>query len=334
MQTLGDLAQGMALRVHHSRIKSEMNKLTTEISTGQVLDQGERVGGDFRQLAGIQHSLTRLEGYRTATVEATQIADTLQTILGKVQDEAQALAAPLASVTSNSLPTVRDTLANEALDRLGSMIGAVNVQTAGRSYLSGTQTDQSPLADVSTLMTELRSAVAGEVTSQGVVAALDAWFDTPGGGFDTVMYRGGTQDLASLRLSESETADISLRADDPTLRNILKNTALAALATDDAAGLPFSIQGDLQRAAGEGLLSANDGMTGLRAKIGTLEARIEETSIANEAEASSLAQARNVLLEADPYETASRLEEVQYQLETVYALTARSARLSLLEYLR
>ncbi|WP_435310417.1 flagellin [Primorskyibacter sedentarius] len=334
MQTLGDLAQGMALRVHQSRIKSEMNKLTTEISTGQVLDQGERVGGDFRQLAGIQHSLTRLEGYRTATVEATQIADTLQTILGKVQDEAQALAAPLASVTSNSLPTVRDTLANEALDRLGSMIGAVNVQTAGRSYLSGTQTDQSPLADVSTLMTELRSAVAGEVTSQGVVAALDAWFDTPGGGFDTVMYRGGTQDLASLRLSESETADISLRADDPTLRNILKNTALAALATDDAAGLPFSIQGDLQRAAGEGLLSANDGMTGLRAKIGTLEARIEETSIANEAEASSLAQARNVLLEADPYETASRLEEVQYQLETVYALTARSARLSLLEYLR
>ena len=334
MQTLGDLAQGMALRVHQSRIKSEMNKLTTEISTGQVLDQGERVGGDFRQLAGIQHSLTRLEGYRTATVEATQIADTLQTILGKVQDEAQALAAPLASVTSNSLPTVRDTLANEALDRLGSMIGAVNVQTAGRSYLSGTQTDQSPLADVSTLMTELRSAVAGEVTSQGVVAALDAWFDTTGGGFDTVMYRGGTQDLASLRLSESETADISLRADDPTLRNILKNTALAALATDDAAGLPFSIQGDLQRAAGEGLLSANDGMTGLRAKIGTLEARIEETSIANEAEASSLAQARNVLLEADPYETASRLEEVQYQLETVYALTARSARLSLLEYLR
>ncbi|TCS66397.1 flagellar hook-associated protein 3 FlgL [Primorskyibacter sedentarius] len=334
MQTLGDLAQGMTLRVHQSRIKSEMNKLTTEISTGQVLDQGERVGGDFRQLAGIQHSLTRLEGYRTATVEATQIADTLQTILGKVQDEAQALAAPLASVTSNSLPTVRDTLANEALDRLGSMIGAVNVQTAGRSYLSGTQTDQSPLADVSTLMTELRSAVAGEVTSQGVVAALDAWFDTTGGGFDTVMYRGGTQDLASLRLSESETADISLRADDPTLRNILKNTALAALATDDAAGLPFSIQGDLQRAAGEGLLSANDGMTGLRAKIGTLEARIEETSIANEAEASSLAQARNVLLEADPYETASRLEEVQYQLETVYALTARSARLSLLEYLR
>lgn len=333
MHTLGDLAQGMTLRFHQSRIKSEMGQLSSEIATGQVRDKAERVGGDFRQLAGIQHSLTKLQGYRIATTEATQIADTLQTILGKVHDEAQALAAPLASVGTNTLPVVRETLADDALDRLGTMIGALNTQTAGRSYLSGTATDRSPLADVSTLMAELRGAVSGQTTTQDVITALDQWFAAPGG-FDAIMYQGGAQDLASIRLGETETADIALRADDETFRTILKNTALAALATDASVGLPMTIQADLQNHAGEALLTVNDDITGLRAKIGTLEARIEETSIRNAAEVSSLSQARNSLLEADPYETASRLEEVQYQLETVYALTARSARLSLLEYLR
>ena len=334
MQVLGDLAQGMTLRFHQSRIKSEMGQLSSEIATGQVRDQGKRVSGDFRQLAGIQHSLTRLEAYRTATTEASQIADTLQTILGRVQDNAQALAAPLTNVASSTLPIIRETLATEALDRLGTMISAINTQTAGRSYLSGTSTDRSPLADVSTLMNELRGAVSGQITAAGVIAELDQWFDAPGGGFETIMYQGGTQHLASLRLGETETADITLRADDATFRKILKNTALAALATDATAALPTGLQSDLQRHAGEALLTVNDDITGLRAKIGTLEARIEETSTRNAAEVSSLSQARNVLLEADPYETASRLEEVQYQLETVYALTARSARLSLLEYLR
>lgn len=333
MQTLGDLAQGMTLRFHQSRIKSEMGQLNSEIATGQVRDKAERVGGDFRQLAGIQHNLTRLEGYSIATAEASQIAGTLQTILGKVQDEAQALAAPLTGVGMNALPVKREALGTEALDRLGAMIGALNTQSGGRSYLSGTSTDQSPLADVSTLMAALRGAISAQTTTLGVITALDNWFTAPAG-FDAVMYQGGIQDLASLRLGETETADIALRADDETFRNILKNTALAALATDASVGLPMGIQVDLQNHAGEALLTVNDDMTDLRAKIGTLEARIEETSIRNAAEVSSLSQARNSLLEADPYETASRLEEVQYQLETVYALTARSARLSLLEYLR
>jgi flagellar hook-associated protein 3 FlgL len=323
----------MSLRFQQVQLKIEMSQLTSEVATGQVSDEGERVGGDFRQLASIEHSLTQLESYRTIASEAQQMAGTLQTMLGGVQDEVQSLATSLIGLDSNTLPIMRETLGTEAAERLETIIGTLNTQAAGRSYLSGTATDTPPLADASTLMNALRGVVSGQTTAAGIISELDVWFDAPGGGFDTIMYQGGNQDLAALRFGDAETAQISLRADDATFREVLKNTAIAALATDPAAGVPVGIQADLQRHAGEALYTVNDGLTGIRANIGSLEARIDETATRNAAEASSLAQARNALLEADPYETASRLEEVQYQLEAVYALTARSAQLSLLEYL-
>ena len=59
----------------------------------------------------------------------------------------------------------------------------------------------------------------------------------------------------------------------------------------------------------------------------------EEASTRLSAERTSYEIARTGLLEADPYETASRLEDVQFQLEALYAVTARMARLSLTSYL-
>jgi flagellar hook-associated protein 3 FlgL len=43
---------------------------------------------------------------------------------------------------------------------------------------------------------------------------------------------------------------------------------------------------------------------------------------------------RQSLIGADPYESATRLQETQARLEALYTITARTARLSLTEYLR
>ena len=54
----------------------------------------------------------------------------------------------------------------------------------------------------------------------------------------------------------------------------------------------------------------------------------------NGAETTSLQIARNGITAVDPYETASRLEATRQQLETLYTLTARISRLSLVDFLR
>jgi len=88
------------------------------------------------------------------------------------------------------------------------------------------------------------------------------------------------------------------------------------------------------RHAGEALIAGAGNLVQLRASVGSAEARVEEASARLSARETALEIARNDMSAADPYETASNLQEVQLQLETHYTLTARLSRLSLTEYLR
>jgi flagellar hook-associated protein 3 FlgL len=86
-------------------------------------------------------------------------------------------------------------------------------------------------------------------------------------------------------------------------------------------------------AAGEGLITNQEDLTAVRAKVGYIEARIENAATRNESENRSLQFARGSLLGTDPYETATRLEEVQFQLQSLYAATDKTSQLSLVNFL-
>ena len=64
------------------------------------------------------------------------------------------------------------------------------------------------------------------------------------------------------------------------------------------------------------------------------EAQIDAAQARNANESFALQIARNDLVSADPYETASKLQETEAQLEMIYTITARMTRLSLLDYMR
>ena len=70
------------------------------------------------------------------------------------------------------------------------------------------------------------------------------------------------------------------------------------------------------------------------ARLGRAEAQIEIASARNSAESTALQIARTGMLAADPYETATKLQETQTQLEMIYSITARMTRLSLVDYLK
>jgi flagellar hook-associated protein 3 FlgL len=82
------------------------------------------------------------------------------------------------------------------------------------------------------------------------------------------------------------------------------------------------------------MLESQSDLAILRSGIGSQEARTEAARVRNEAELAALKIARSDLYSADPYETATHLQLVQAQLESVYTMTARLARLSLSEYLK
>jgi leucyl/phenylalanyl-tRNA--protein transferase len=71
----------------------------------------------------------------------------------------------------------------------------------------------------------------------------------------------------------------------------------------------------------------------LVARLGGLQAQVDRAQTRNESEAAALGMARTGMVQIDPYDAATRLQNTETQLQLIYTLTARISRLSLADYL-
>ncbi|MCT4555030.1 MAG: flagellin [Pelagimonas sp.] len=332
MDSVGDLARSLVLRTNQVRLREEMDTLAVEIATGFVKDSGQHLNGDLSSLMGVDRSLARLEAFRINTTEAKYITGTMQTTLDEMQSRSQTLSQTLIAAELTPSGALLNSMSNDARDGLSQTLNALNRSVAGRFLFSGTATDRASVMTLDSFMTEVTTALAGQTDLAGIDAALDTFFGA-GGGYESTVYQGSNDGLSPMRLSENETASVDIRATDPVFRELLKPLAMAAIAADDTMGLTQDVQAELLARSGNDLLGVQKSIVELRAGLGSLEARIEETSTRNAAEITATSMARLELVGADQYDSASRYENIRGQLESLYAITARSQRLSLAEYL-
>ncbi|WP_146584556.1 flagellin [Puniceibacterium confluentis] len=334
MQSIGDMAQSLVMRLNQTRLRDQIGQLGVEISTGVARDKAAHLGGDLTVLATLDRSLKSLDSFRIATAEATYLAEVMQSALGQVQGRIEELSPRMLQSEMVVSEHLRNSLAEDARATLVATLSNLNSTAAGRSVFGGVATDRAAVADATTILDALRAELAGEITVAGVEARLDAWFETPGGGFDTVAYTGSTTDVADTRLSSSDSAKLNVRADDPVFRNMIKALSFAALSHDAALAFPPDLKSDMLKSAGLQLQTALVPLTDLRSGVGTLQARIEETETRNATEGTATELARLKLIGVDQYDTAVRLQDAQVQLEALYAVTARAARMSFAEFMR
>lgn len=139
--------------------------------------------------------------------------------------------------------------------------------------------------------------------------------------------------LAPIRIAEGESVSVDLTASDQVIRDVLKGFALAALVGEGRVPDSVPLRAQLTNEAGERIMTVDANLTQARTSIGTAEGLIAEAQTRNSTELSSLTVARTKLIEADPYESATALEAVQTQIETLYTLTSRLSSLTLTDYL-
>ncbi|WP_299501169.1 flagellin [uncultured Roseobacter sp.] len=330
--SLGDLAQSFMLQRRSVSLRQDLNSLTDELSSGKVSDIREVLSGNHNYLTGLERSLEILDGYSVANAEAKYFTGAMQTALDRVQTFGSDLGLDLLLASGGPIGVIAGNPSENARTQLQGMINSLNSDIAGRSMFAGTATDQTPLPNVEDLLALVRTAVTGQTTPEDIVAAAETWFNDPAG-FDATAYSGSTTALAPFVLSETERVTLDVRADDDALKNLLLHTTVAALADDPVLGLDVSQQSELFGITGIGLQSNQDQLTSLRADIGFTEERIEMISARNQAEETSTEFARNALLEADPFRTATELESVQFHLQSLYSVTVRSSQLSLVNFL-
>lgn len=332
--SVGDLATTFQSRQNNSRIKADLQRIATELATGVKENLRAATGGDLGALAGLEHGLGTLQAYRIAAAESALSVGSLQRVLDTVRETSSEAGAALLQASSTGQPTLVQVAASDARTRFSSVVSALNTKVADRALLGGTGTDGAALASAEDMLANLQAAISGETTATGVEAAVEAWFDTPGGGFETDGYLASTTDLAPYRIGPNEEAVMTLRADDQVLRDVLKSYAMAALVADDALSGDQPERAKLLETAALKMLTADKPLAELQAGVGTVEAQIDNATARNSAETSALEIARSELIAIDPYKSATDLASVQTQLETLYAITARLSRLSLADYLR
>lgn len=331
--SLGDLAQNFMLQRRGVALRKQMAVASEELTSGRVADVRDVTAGNFSYLNSVERDLRTLDGYRVVGTEAGQFAEATQLQLERVQDASADLGASLLSLASLPAGPQLEQGATEARAKLETIFASLNSDLAGRSLFAGTATDQPALTSVADLLAGLETAIAGATTPAAIRTAAETWFNAPTG-FAATVYTGSTDDLAPFRMTESEDVGVTVRADDGAIRNILLNASLVALSDSVTLGFSLSLQADVQSEAGVALVANQQEITGLRGTVGAAQDRIQTLSARNAAEKTSLEYARNEFLSVDPFEAATRLEDVQFRLQSLYTITARMSDLTLVNFLR
>ncbi|MEO1312835.1 MAG: flagellin [Pseudomonadota bacterium] len=331
---LPDLASALRLQSQSQTVRANLEQASQELTTGLTADVRGLTNGNLAPVFNIDRELAGIDLVLQDLGLAGARAASAQTALGVVAERGNTLGVEIMDAASRGDPISRDSLLNTAPGILHNMVGSLNTQFAGQSLFSGTETGVAPLASADQIIAEVSALLATATTPAAAQAAIDTYFDTPGGGFQTNIYAGSDTDAAGVALDADNRLTYLPRADDPAIRNALK--AVATIAAADAAG--FSGDDVAYNAflveAGNDLQKAAEGVIGVRATLGQAEERIANASESRSIERTTLITARNDLIGVDQFDAAARLSELETQLESLYLVTGRLSGLNLTNFLR
>ncbi len=331
--SLGDLSQSFLFQRRGVTLRTELTRLSDELATGQITNVRSATKGNYSYLSDLEHGIRVSSAYDVTASEAKQFAEGVQNALERFQMANTELANDLLRIVDSPASPVASQGSDYARNQLNLMFSALNSDVAGRNLFSGSATDLNPLTDVETFLTELETAVSGASNVADIRTAAQAWFDSATG-FSVVTYQGSDTRVSPFKFSRNESVSVDVRANDAVFRDILMNAGLSAIADSGALNLDPAIQNEIHRESSLALLAGTDPIVSVRAAVGAAEERIDQLQARNSAEAIALEFARAELLQADPYETAKKLEGVRFQLESLYTITARFADLALVNYVR
>lgn len=332
--SVGDMRQHFLNLRNNTSLKNDLNTLVQELTTGRASDMTRHLGSAQTRLSSAERQLELLGQFSNSNVETTQFLSTMQVALTGAETFRAGASESLLAINDGSAPAQITEASNISRSSLEGVVQALNMRFGDRAMFGGTALSMSPLASVDDMMTSIEGVVTGLTAVDDIKLAVEDWFDAPAGGFETVGYLGDPSGFIQRPIDFNQDVEVSVRADDPGFRDLMKSLVLGALAGDTSLSLTQEDRQALQKDAGVGLLSAAAPLAAIQARLGYTEGLVEDASVRMSAQETSIGIARNELVSVDPFETATSLEQVQLQLETHYTLTARLSRLSLTEYLR
>jgi len=330
--SIGDLAQTMRRQQELGRITAALDKASGELVSGRSSDRAAATGGALGGLASLSRDLALASAYRMAGDTLAARLAAAQTALGTLAEIATTTAQEVLGLgDALGLPSIA-LVGARAHDRLEDALNALNTRHAGDALFAGDSATGPAVSPRDAVLDDLRAELAGTADHAELRTRVEAFF-APGGGFELRHYGGGPA-RAPVRVAPGASVDPPPTALEPSTRRLLEGLALATIAGE---GAPLSSRKDraaIAREAGLMLVGASDALTHLRGTLGQSEERLDRIRQAETARVATLEQAISGIGAVDPFDAATTLQSLQANLETLYALTARRAGLSLVNFLR
>lgn len=331
---IGDLAQSLMLRRQGAELKSHMVRLTQEISTGRTKDVSERVRGDFGPLASIQGHLGQLEAFQRVRDDLSGQMVAIQASLSAIQSSTDGFGADLIAAATLGQADVIEAKSADARALLDETVSYLNTNHNGQYLFSGDASDRKPLASSDMLMDELRLVAQTATDPADLEVKIDDWFFNAGGGFETLIYNGSDVAAQKVHISGDSAAEQPILAKDGAFRALMRGLALTELVSENVIPLSFDEATTVYNSAGQSVVEGKNALIGLGRQIGDVQAALVNEDTAANAERTAFETASSKISAVDPYDAAAELEAVQFQIETLYLLTARMSQLRLSDYLR
>ncbi|MGR3452379.1 flagellin [Pseudooceanicola sp.] len=329
-------------------LSRDLAQAQQELSTGFKSDVFSSLGVRTSEALDLRASASRHEAQILANSLLMGRMESMDDALGTIRDAVQTtleLAVPNRDAPLGTVTEVQ----SAAKTALETLVAQANGTHAGVPLFAGTEqparvlqgwTEANPATGLSPrdvmdgiLAGGLPDAAAASAAIAEIEAAFANASATPARNFDATFYNGSPAGSArqTAVIGEGDTIDYGVQANDAAFRDTMMGLAMLA-AVDPASMDPGAYEVWMGRAV-DALAGGEAGLLEAQTNVGAQQARIE-TANTRMQDRVDLYKSRILDLEGvDEYEAATRITQLDNQLNASYAVTARLSQLSFLNYM-
>jgi flagellin-like hook-associated protein FlgL len=332
-----------------ARLRSRIDVLTRQVSTGQVGQVHGDLGPQARRAIDLRGDIARREAHLVATDSALGRMAVAQDTLGRLETLANDVAT--AAQRARTLGVIAlEPLARSARAALEEAAALMNMRHGGDPLFAGSNLARDPVPDAASIATSPMAAAigaavatlgasnAGAVLAATATAAtdpattpFDPWLDTDGIAEQrrALLVADGERVAWGVLPNENQDGDVTLAWGREVLRGFATLAALTPAAL--AQGAEYDA---LLRGVSDGLAGASRALAVERGALGLAEQRVESARDRHKDLLVLIRAQLGAVEEVDLAAVTAALRQTEMRLSASYETTAMVARLSLAALLR
>lgn len=343
-----------SLRGSLMRSQAGLAEANKEMVTGRYADIGLSIGVRTGQTVGLRNQYDRIESIITTNGIVAGRVDVTQKAMDGLLETAQDFLSSLIAVRDGD--NGPEVLFAQAKNNLQGLVGTLNNSAGGQYIFAGIDTQDKPVSDYFTAGAANKQAIddaflaafgfaqddpaAANITAADMKAFLQGAFadefadpaGPPPAPQGWLNWSTASSQNVSSRISTTEVVEVSTNANEQHFRDVAKAYTMAF----DLGSANLN-QNAFRAIVDEAIDTVNKAIQGLvadKAGLGTSEERITASTERLTIQRDIMAKQIKGFEGVDSIEASTRVTQLQTQLDTALALTARMQQLSILNWMR